>query len=39
MVVGAGTTEHLALNGVTYGKIPWTEESGRLQSMGSPKVD
>ena len=28
-----------ALSSILAWKIPWTEESGRLQSMGSQKLD
>ena len=31
--------EMAALSSILAWKIPWTEESGRLQSMGSQKLD
>ena len=31
-------TERATHSGITAWKIPWTEEPGRLQSMGSQRV-
>ena len=32
------THSHMKKSHILAGKIPWTEEAGRLQSMGSKRV-
>ena len=37
LIPGSGRSPELSTLIVLPGKIPWTEEPGGLQSMGSPK--